>query len=86
MLEYVVVFLRSEGSESNLNRQRKTGIGDATPLKVFLRLFQEHLLLAHAVFSSCSCINEAHFGEVWRQSVAMETIYDVIHSMRASHF
>ena len=36
------------------------GEGWMPPLKVFLRFFQTHLLLVHAVFSSCSFIPETH--------------------------
>ena len=53
---------------------------------VFLRFFQDHLLLAHAVFSSYLFILETHFGKVQRQSVAMLTKYDAISSMLSSHF
>ena len=48
--------------------------------------FQEHLLLAHADFSSCLLNLETHFGKVWRQSVAMVMEYDTISSMISSHF
>ena len=34
------------------------------PFKVFLRFFQEYLLLAHAVFSSCLPILETYVGNV----------------------
>ena len=48
------------------------------PIEIFRRCFQDRLLLAYAVFSSCSFILETHFGKVWRQSVAMVTRYGVI--------
>ena len=59
---------------------------DATPHKVFCGFLQQHLLLAYAVFNSCSFILEIHFTKVWRQATAMITRYDVINSMRSSHF
>ena len=64
---------------------RGGGGGGCHPHKVFRRFLQQHLLIAYAVFSSCSFILETYFGKVWRQSVAMVTRYDVISSMRSSH-
>ena len=55
-------------------------------LKAFLHSFQERLLLTHAIFSSCSFILETHFGKIWRQSVAMATIYGVRSSMWSRPF
>ena len=64
-----------------INPRAYKGGGCHSP-KVFHQFFQQHLLLAYAVFSSCSLILETHFGKVWRQSVAMVTRNDVISTMK----
>ena len=65
------------------NPRAYKGVG-CHPPKVFRQFLQQHLLSSYAVICSCSFILETHFFKVWRQSVVM--VYDVISSMRSSHF
>ena len=62
------------------------GVGTKFFLKVFSNYIQKHLLLANAVFNSYPFIPQTHFGKVWGESITMVTRYDIISSMRSSHF
>ena len=45
--------------------------GDYPLLSFFFPLFEDQLLLVHVVFSGCLFILETHFGNGWKESVAM---------------